>query len=65
MQVSLYQEIEKIRKDKGITKIHISRSFNKTPAWYSAISKGKRQLKADDLEKMAEILGVAPKDFFK
>lgn len=62
--MQVYQVIEQLRKEKGITKLHIANSFGKSAAWYSDVSKGFIRVKADDLPIFATILGVDVSYFF-
>ncbi|MHC5281122.1 helix-turn-helix domain-containing protein [Listeria kieliensis] len=62
--MTINEKIETLRKSKGITKTHIAKQFNKTIAWYYGISKGEINVKAEDLEKFADILGVDVAIFF-
>lgn len=59
-----YQVIEHLRKTKGITKTHIAKELGHSDPWYGDISTGKIRVKADDLPKFAEILGVDVQYFF-
>ena len=62
--MKIYEKIEKIRKEKGVTKIHIANKCNKTSAWYSDISKGKIRISVDALQQIADALEVDPRIFF-
>lgn len=58
------ENIEIIRKTKGVTKTHIGRYCGKTCAWYGDIVKGRRRVYLDDIFLIAESLGVDAKIFF-
>ena len=56
--------VEDVRKRKGITMTHIAKHCGHTVAWYSDIAKGRRQLRVDDLERIAEAMEEEPAIFF-
>lgn len=58
------ENIELVRKSKGVTKSHIAKHCNKTPSWYGDITKGKNRLSVDDLLLVAEALNESPINFF-
>jgi transcriptional regulator with XRE-family HTH domain len=60
----IIDEIEKIRKSKGITKSYIASSFGHTYQWYQSLVNKRIQLKAEDMKKIAAILDVKPSLFF-
>ena len=62
--VPVYQNIELIRKRKGVTKTHIAKKCNKTTQWYYGISTGKRQPNVEALQQIADALEVDVRDFF-
>ncbi|RCW44267.1 helix-turn-helix domain-containing protein [Paenibacillus prosopidis] len=57
-------QIEKLRKEKGITKTHIAEHCGHTVAWYSAITKGRRGVNSEDLLLIADAMGVEMKISF-
>lgn len=58
------ENIENIRKKKGVTKAFIAKKCSKTSSWYNDITKGKNRLSIDDFLNVAESLGEEPKNFF-
>lgn len=58
------ENIELVRKSKGVTKSHIAKHCNKTSSWYGDITKGKNRLSVDDLFLVAEALNENPINFF-
>lgn len=62
--MNINDKIEYIRKQKGITKTHISTVCGKSPSWYTGICKGKKKILAEDLPLIASALGVEVDIFF-
>lgn len=60
----IVQNIEHLRKSKGVMKGHLARRCGKSPEWYSKMLKGNRLPSIDDLSAMADALGVEPGYFF-
>jgi len=58
------RRIAEIRKEKGMTQEHIASFFGRTPQWLSNIEREIRPISADELAKLAAILGVEPGFFF-
>ncbi|OAS19341.1 hypothetical protein A8708_26615 [Paenibacillus oryzisoli] len=58
------QNIETVRKSKGVTKTHIAKHCGKTSSWYGDISHGKKRLSVDDLILVADALNENPSIFF-
>lgn len=58
------QNIELVRKSKGVTKSHIAKHCNKTSSWYGDITKGKNRLSVDDFLMVADALNENPVNFF-
>lgn len=58
------ENIELVRKSKGVTKKHIALHCNKTSSWYGDIVKGKNRLSVDDLLLVADSLFEKPEHFF-
>lgn len=58
------ENIEIVRKSKGVTKSHIAKHCGKTSSWYGDISHGKKRLSVDDLLMVADALNENPANFF-
>lgn len=54
----VYEKIEQIRKQKGVTKKHIAEKCNKSSAWYTDISRGRRGINVETLKLIANALEV-------
>lgn len=63
--MDINQKIEYIRRQKGILKSHIASKCGYKPSWYTAIANGKKRITVDDLQKIADALGVDVTVFFK
>ncbi|QQE79630.1 helix-turn-helix domain-containing protein [Alicyclobacillus sp. SO9] len=61
----VYIKVEKVRQKKSVTKAHIARYCSKSAAWYQDISNGRRTLKVEALQKIAEALDVPVGLFLK
>lgn len=61
----VHLKIEEIRERKGVTKSHIARGCERTPQWYSKVSKGAIVLDVITLERIADVLEVDVKVFFE
>lgn len=61
----VHLRIEEIRERKGVTKSHIARGCERTPQWYSKVSKGSIVLDVITLERIAEVLEVDVIVFFE
>ena len=62
--MKLGERIAKIRRSKGISQVFITQKLGKTPAWLSNIEKCRRDIGAEELNQVAEILGVDIGVFF-
>lgn len=62
--MKLGEKIARIRRDKGISQVFITNKLGKTSAWLSNIEKGRRDIGAEELNQIAEILGVDINIFF-
>ncbi|PNP90644.1 hypothetical protein BMT55_11745 [Listeria newyorkensis] len=62
--MNINQKIEKVRAEKGITKKHIADQFCKSATWYGSVAKGEIRIKAEDIPKFADVLGVNVNYFF-
>ncbi|MFG3612418.1 helix-turn-helix domain-containing protein [Rummeliibacillus stabekisii] len=60
----VHLKIEEIRKRKGVTKSHIARYCDRTPQWYSKVSKGEITLDVITLQLIADALEVDVVNFF-
>lgn len=49
---------------KGITQVFVASKLGRTPQWLSNIEKGRRAIGAEELHKLAEVLGVEVGIFF-
>ena len=58
------RRIAEIRRQKGMTQEYIASLYGRTPQWFSNIERGVRPISADELAKLAAILGVEPGIFF-
>lgn len=56
--------VEKIRKAKGVSKTHIANKLNLTLQGYAHIENGSSRLDVERLKLISEILGVEPAVFF-
>lgn len=63
--MELGTRIANVRKSKGITQTFVAKRLKKTPQWLSNIEKGRRTIEAEELNKIAEILGENVGIFFK
>lgn len=62
--MELYERIRQIRLSKGIKQSHIAEQIGVSRTTYCHIENGKRSIKANLLEPLANALGVKPQDFF-
>lgn len=60
----IYQNVERIRKAKGVTKTHLANSLNLTLQGYRHITSGNVRLDVERLKIISEVLGVDPGVFF-
>lgn len=60
----VHQRIEKIRKEKGVTKTHIANKCGKSVAWYSGISTGRRKPNIESVQQIADALETDVRNFF-
>lgn len=60
----VYERIEEIRKNKGVTKTHIAKRCGKTVSWYYGISVGRRIPDVNALQEIANALEVDVRIFF-
>lgn len=56
--LTIGSNIKRIRDEKGVSATHITSQMGYTPQWLNNIEKNRRPIKADDLYKIANILGV-------
>lgn len=63
--MSIGEKISIVRRSKGISQVFITSKLNKTSAWLSNIEKGRRDIGAEELHQVAEVLGVDVGVFFK
>lgn len=63
--MDINQKIEYIRQQKGILKSYIAAKCGYKPSWYTDIANGKKRITVDDLQKIANALGVDVTIFFK
>lgn len=60
----VHQNVEKIRKAKGVTKTHLAKKLNMTLQGYRHIMSGSTRLDVERLRIIAKELGVEPAVFF-
>ena len=60
----IYQNVELIRKAKGVTKTHLANRLNLTLQGYRHITSGNVRLDVERLKIISEVLGVDPGVFF-
>lgn len=60
----VHENVEKIRKAKGITKTHIAHRLGISLQGYRHIVSGNTRLDVERLKTIAEVLGVEPAVFF-
>lgn len=63
--MNLGERINRLRRSKGISQVFITNKLGKTSAWLSNIEKGRRDIGAEELHQVAEVLGVDIGEFFK
>lgn len=63
--MNLGERIAMVRRNKGMSQVFITSKLNKTSAWLSNIEKGRRDIGAEELHQVAEVLGVDVGIFFK
>lgn len=63
--MSIGKKIAETRRGKFLTQEFLAQKLNKTPQWLSNIERGTRPILADELAKLADILGVEPSIFFE
>lgn len=56
--------MELIRKRKGITKTHIAKHCSRSVSWYADIAKGRRRVYLDDFLMIADAMSEDVKVFF-
>lgn len=57
--------IRQVRKKKGKTLTFVAGKLGRTPGWLSNIEHGRRKVTLEDALKIAEVIGVPAKEFFK
>ena len=62
--MNLGERIAEIRKSKGVSQTFITNKLSKTSGWLSNIENGRRDIRAEELNKIAKILGVEVGIFF-
>ena len=60
----VHENVEKIRKAKGITKTHIAKQLNLSLQGYRHMMNGDVRLDVERLKIIANVLGVSPSIFF-
>ena len=60
----VHENVERIRKAKGITKTHIARKLHLSLQGYRHITNGSVRLDVERLQVIADVLGVGPAVFF-
>lgn len=60
----VHENVERIRKAKGVTKTHLAKKLNMTLQGYRHITSGTVRLDVERLKVIAEVLGVEPAIFF-
>lgn len=60
----VHENVEKIRKAKGITKTHIAKQLNLSLQGYRHMMNGDVRLDVERLKIIANVLGVNPSVFF-
>lgn len=60
----IYENVEKVRLSKGVTKSHLAKKLGMSAMGYHHISTGATKLDVDRLRTIAETLGVGPNIFF-
>lgn len=61
---NIAQQIETIRKSKGITKTFVARQCGRSVNWYWKVEHGQLRLRVDDISQIAKALDVDPSIFF-
>lgn len=56
--MDIVDNIKKIRKEKGLNQDDIAKALGNDPSNWNKIEKGVQQLKVNQLEKIASVLGV-------
>jgi transcriptional regulator with XRE-family HTH domain len=64
LKVDYRAKIRQIRKSRGISTVHISRTMGKHDQWLWNVEKGRKKLDADDVIRLAEILNCSIDDIF-
>ncbi len=62
--MNLGQRIADLRTQKGMTQTFVAAQLGRTPQWLSNIEKGRRAIGAEELHRIAEVLGVDVGLFF-
>lgn len=60
----VYENVEKIRKVKGVSKTHIANKLNMSLQGYRYLASGKTRMDVERLKTIAVVLGVNPSVFF-
>lgn len=63
--MTIGQRAREIRLSKGVTQAYINKRLGKSPGWLNNIEKGRRNIDADELKQIADILSVPIGEFFK
>jgi transcriptional regulator with XRE-family HTH domain len=61
---NVIEQIEAIRKSKGITKTHVAKQCGHSVNWYWKLENGRLRLRVDELGCIAKALDVDPSIFF-
>jgi transcriptional regulator with XRE-family HTH domain len=62
--MELHEHIREIRVLKGILQCHIAKQIHVSPSTYCRMESGRRTIKAELIQPLADALGVKPEDFF-
>lgn len=62
--MDIIENIKKIRQEKGLTQLDIAAALDFDQSNWNKIEKGVQQLKVNQLEKIANVLGVQVIDLF-
>lgn len=63
--MTIGQRAREIRLSKGVTQAYINKKLGKSPGWLNNIEKCRRNIDADELKQIADILNVPIGEFFK
>lgn len=63
--MEINKNVRKIRESKGVTQTHVAKKLGVTIQTYNAYELGRRQLKAETVKKISDILNEPIENFFK